>query len=245
MILETQDAQQELIAPAGGIDTQPVDNVQQENRSNDTTSQMPSADDQERNFAAMRKKQEELEERLRIATEELQTVKGSITEKPQVIEEEFSEDDLATIGDAKKVVSKEAAKIAKQMISEALSERETARDMKNLKRDYPDFDEVVSKQNVDYLIKNEPEMAEVLRASKNEYKQAVAAYKFIKGAGIHKGDDTQAMKQDAETNSSKPVSPNAVPGRNSVGDANVFSRGLTPELRTQLHNEMIEAIRGG
>ena len=51
------------------------------------------------------------------------------------------------------------------------------------------------------------------------------------------------MKRDAEVNSKKPISPNAVGKRSSVDD-NAFANGLTPDLNKQLHQEMIAAIKG-
>jgi hypothetical protein len=230
--------------PASEMDAQTQDNGQDQ-------AQRPSAEDQERNWKALRESKEEErrrnEELARQNAELTSLVKEFVAGNKQPSEPENEEDDLEipTLGQTKKTIRREAEKIAREMVNKTLAERDQVNAPNRLKLEYSDFDSVVSKENVDYLIKNEPELAAILKDTKDAYKQGKAAYKFIKTLGISKKDNVEGMRQDSINNMSKPVSPNAISGRNSVGEANRFSRGLTPDLQKQLYQEMQESIRRG
>ena len=206
----------------------------------------PSSEDQNKNWKALRQSKEDAERRERESLRQNEEYKKLISElnaAKQQPEEEYDDSDIPTFGQTKQTVRQEAKKIAKEMIEQTLAEQRQTNAPKQLKRDYSDFDEVVTKENVDYLIENDPESAEILRETTDLYKQGKRAYIFIKKAGINKKDSTEGMRQDAQDNFNKPVSPNAGATKNSVGDANMFSKGLTPELQKQLRQEMTEAIK--
>lgn len=211
--------------------------------------QRPSSEDQERNWRALRDKVEEAERRNKEYERKLSDYETVLREvvskkdKPQEIEEEIDESDIPTFGQTRKAIRREAEKIAKEIVKQTMEEREQSNAPKKLKNEHSDFDEVVTKENVDYLIKKEPELAAILRDTKDIYKQGKMAYKFIKSLGIAKNGDVESMKQDASRNMAKPISPNAISNRNSVGDANAFARRMTPELQKQLYKEMCEASR--
>jgi len=211
----------------------------------------PVNESQERNWNSLRNNYEEEKRRIRElekqVSEYTSLIKELATDKKQQPQSEEVEDDsdIPTLGQTKKTVRREAEKIAREIVQKTLDEREQVQAPQRLKSEHPDFDDIVTKENVDYLIKKEPELATILKDIKDQYRQGKAAYKFIKNLGIASNDSVQAMKQDASRNAAKPVSPNAIAGRNSVGDANMFSRGLTPELKKQLHQEMIDAIKKG
>lgn len=209
--------------------------------------QRPSSDDQGRNWRALRDKAESAERRAQMlenqVSEYTSLIKDFVSGKKQEPEEEeIDETDIPTFGQTKKVARKEAERIAEDRIRAILAERDQLNAPMRLKSEFADFEEVVSNENVDYLIKKEPELAAILRETKDQYSQGKAAYKFIKSLGIHK-KDVEVMKQDASRNSAKPVSPNLSGKRSSVGDANIFAKGLTPELKKQLHKEMLESYR--
>jgi hypothetical protein len=214
--------------------------------------QKPSSDEQERNWRSLRQAKEEADRKNqayeRQIAEYTSLVKELVVGKQQQnqVPEEVEDDaDIPTFAQTKKTVRREAEKIAREIVSETLAKREQAEAPRRLVQEYADFDEVVSKENVDYLIKNEPELAAILGSVGDQYNKGKAAYKFIKNLNISKSKDVESMKKDASKNSVKPVSPNAIAGRNSVGDANTFSRGLTPDLKKQLYQEMMDAIKRG
>ena len=211
--------------------------------------QRPSSNDQERNWKALRQKADEAERRAQEYERQLSeynsllrdVVSGKSQQQPQ--EEEFDESDIPTFGQTKKAIRTEAEKIAREIVRQTLEEKEEFEAPKKLKSEIADFDEVVTKENVDYLIKNEPELATILKNTKSQYLQGKVAYKFIKSLGLHNKDSVESMKKDAERNMAKPMSPNAVGNRNSVGAANMFAHGLTPDLKKQLYQEMLASAK--
>jgi hypothetical protein len=217
---------------------------------NEQPSSKPSAEEQERNWRALERGRDEAERRSRELERQNSEYAAMVKEMAMnnnrpaepVVDED--DDDIPNLGQTKKTIRREAEKIAKDIVQKTMAEREQNEAPKRLKQEFADFDEIVSKENVDYLIKNEPELATILNETKDNYIKGKVAYKYIKKLGFDKKDSVNAMKQDASRNAAKPVSPNAIAGKNSVGDANMFSRGLTPDLKKQLNQEMIDAIRG-
>jgi outer membrane biosynthesis protein TonB len=113
-----------------------------------------------------------------------------------------------------------------------------------LKAQYKDFDAVVSKENVDNLKSQYPELAQTIGQSGDLYGKAVSAYTMIKKLGIHVEDTHKEDRERAQANSAKPrplasVSPQQ--GDSPLSHANAFANGLTPELQSQLRKEMAEA----
>ena len=210
----------------------------------------PSEDEQERNFKRLREKADRAERRNteleRQNSDYMNMVKEFVSGNKSEKEPELDDDDsdIPTLGQTKKTARREAETVSEKVIRKVLEEERQKNAPSLLKNKFSDFDDVVSTENVNYLIENEPELAESLKNTPDFYKKGVAAYKMIKGLGIAKKDSVNAMKQDSAKNTAKPVSPNAIAGRNSVGDANVFSRGLTSSLKKQLQQEMSAAIKG-
>jgi len=116
-----------------------------------------------------------------------------------------------------------------------------------LKALYPDFDRVVSAENVRALSSSYPEIAATLNSSRDLYGKAVSAYTMIKKLGLTQQEDSYSRDREiAAQNAAKPrplasVSPQQ--GDSPLSHANAFANGLTPELRKQLHREMVEAMK--
>jgi len=113
-----------------------------------------------------------------------------------------------------------------------------------LRAEFPDFDSVVTADNLTTLRTLNPEIAETIQYSPDLYKKAVTAYKIIKNMGIDKQESYIINKERAEKNIAKPrplasVSPQH--GESPLSKANAFANGLTPELQKQLRREMEEA----
>jgi len=108
--------------------------------------------------------------------------------------------------------------------------------------EFPDFENVVSKENVEILRIRKPFLAKLLSESSDTYSKAVEAYQAIKDLGIHR---TQVMDQDharAIKNATKPrplTSVNPQQGDSPLSTANAFANGeFTAEMKTQLLREM-------
>jgi len=117
-----------------------------------------------------------------------------------------------------------------------------------LKAQFPDFDSVVSTQNLAALRQANPDLADVILATPDIYKQATLAYKMVKQYGI----DTPKPNYDAEKaiaqkNAAKPkpmasVSPQQ--GSSPMSHANAFANGMTKDLKASLLAEMRAAQKG-
>ena len=114
-----------------------------------------------------------------------------------------------------------------------------------LRTQYPDFDKVMTLENVQALSYAYPELAKSINASNDLYDKAYSAYTLIKKFGIYEEKPYEVEKQKAAANTAKPrplasVSPQQ--GDSPLSRANAFAEGLTEDLRIQLRKEM-EAAR--
>ncbi len=114
-----------------------------------------------------------------------------------------------------------------------------------LKSQYPDFDRVCSKENLETFSYAYPELAATLRTSQDIYAMGVSAYTLIKKFNIDKPSGIDMER--TEKNLAKPKPTNAInpqKGDNPLSRANAFAEGLTDDLKKQLLKEMNESRRG-
>lgn len=200
-----------------------------------------SQNDQDRNWKETRRKMQELESKVR---EQDELIRRQTAPKPE--EDELSklgDEDIITYGQHKKATNKQAKEIAEQAIKEYIASTVDER----LQLKYPDFAQVVTKENIEFLKENEPELAESLSYYPDPFKQGIAVYKLLKKAGVTEGEvvgnTATKEKERATKNSQKPVSVNAVTKQSAIGNAHMFENGLTPELKASLRKEMAEAAK--
>lgn len=115
-----------------------------------------------------------------------------------------------------------------------------------LRSQYPDFDSVVSHDNVSLLRELYPEIAATLNSSPDLYSKAVSAYTLIKKLGITPQDQFAHEKAIAQKNAAKPRPLSAVApqqGDSPLSRANAFANGLTEDLKEQLRREMFESMK--
>ena len=115
-----------------------------------------------------------------------------------------------------------------------------------LKSKYPDFERVVSSENIKALKEEYPTVADSINSNQNIYSKAEAAYIMIKKLDIHKEDIFKEERMAVQKNISKPkpiASLSPQQGDSPMSKANAFANGLTPELQAQLRKEMDEARR--
>lgn len=114
-----------------------------------------------------------------------------------------------------------------------------------LNAQYPDFNSIVSKENLEMLTASHPEIAATLNSSPDLYNKAVSAYTMIKQFGIAQDPIIAKQHNVVQENASKPrpiASVNAQSGTDSpLSHANAFANGLTKELKASLLREMHEA----
>lgn len=111
-----------------------------------------------------------------------------------------------------------------------------------LKIKYPDIDSIVSKENMEILSIQYPEIYATVQSSPDFYNKAAAAYTMIKKLGIHVDDPYQEDKEIAQRNAAKPRPTSSIGAQreSALSNANAFAHGLTPELKSQLYKEMMD-----
>lgn len=157
---------------------------------------------------------------------------------------EVADDALLEGKDAKRLVQ-ELKKVKQQLKQWGSQSKETAVEAK-IRATYPDFESVVSPENVQKLNQQYPEIAQTLRDTPDLYNKASAAYSIMKKFGIHKDMIYEEDKMKAIKNAQKPrpiasVSPQQ--GDSPLSKANAFANGLNKDLQKQLLEEMKNARR--
>lgn len=152
-----------------------------------------------------------------------------------------SDDDLVERKHLKKLVERLESKmvINQKLTQESMIEAQ-------LRAQFPDFDQIVSAQNVQRFAQENPEMAEVINSSPDMYKKAVTVYKQIKRMGTVSDPVVESEKQRILANASKPRAVSSISPQRTTSNlqhADSFSKGLTPDLQKQLLAEMREAIK--
>jgi hypothetical protein len=165
--------------------------------------------DQEYNWREARRQIDELRQK----TEAQERYILSLNQQDDSSSED--DDDLARLADDDIVTAKQARGLASKMAREAAEEiirqREASTAEDRLRAKFSDYDTVVTRDNIELLKQQDPELASSLYAlSSDPYTQAVAAYKLLKRTGIGDMAKTQPQKARAIENSKKPMSVNAV-----------------------------------
>lgn len=195
------------------------------------------------NFRLLREKAERLERENR-EMKKMWDAKVTPEEAPEDLDFSMAPDELAEGKHLSKVQQKikrleNQLKQQQQQTYEQLAEA-------RVKAQFPDFEQVVSVDNIKMFSELYPEVAESINSHQDLYKKAVAAYTMIKKFGIVPDETYKADAERAQKNASKPkplASVNPQYGDSPLSKANAFANGLTPELAKQLRKEMEEARR--
>ena len=234
---ETNQSEEALSTSSSVEETQPEQPT--EEASSQQSEQQIQEKYQAKNFKILRDQAQRAERERDELARRLKEIESRNVSLPEESDDfNLAPDDLAE----GKHLSKVAQKIKKLEQQVYVSSTES-----RLKSQFPDFDKVVSKENIEALKEAEPELADAITASSDLYSKAVSAYKLIKKLGIHQESGLfEQEKAVAQRNASKPkplasVSPQQ--GDSPLSKANAFANGLTEELKAQLRREMEEARR--
>lgn len=208
------------------------------------------------NFARLRAKNEEIgKERdyFRRKTEEYERayaqyysqLKSQEAAKPEPSRNQFAPTDLVEhqhiqryddeLKNIKDGLAKQQQQVAQQQDNLA---REAAD--KRLLEEFPDFNEVSSKENVERFFKNHPVEAAVVVGSKDWYSFGRAYYSMAKGVGITSHGSSGGGKERAVSNMNKPRTMTSSTPRNTpLSHASSFE-SMTDEM---LIKEMYESTR--
>lgn len=184
------------------------------------------------NFLRLREAKEQLEKENRELKEAYQRQQSS--------DMEIGDDDIVE-GKVVKKLYNELGELKK--FKEVYEQEKAASIPDRLQNKFEDFNRVVTEENIEKLKHTEPEIYASITAGDDLYAKGVSAYKTLKALGIVKEDPYQQEKAQISQNHGRPVSAQAVKGQGGLADANIFAKGLTPELKKQLQKEMQEAIK--
>jgi hypothetical protein len=148
------------------------------NEVNDVANARQEAD--ERNWKAMRIKNNDLEKRLKQYEEmQMQIMQAQLANSKPVHQEideydSIADDEFIPKGKVKGLVQREAQKIAKQFAKEEVEafhkKQSDSQFMDRLMRQYSDFNEIVNPETLSLLEEREPELAKTISESKDPYK---------------------------------------------------------------------------
>lgn len=185
-------------------------------------------DSREYNWRKMEQKVNELERK----NQEMARIVEEKANPPQPAEpDELSQlqaDDLVTVSQ----VDKLAEKRAKKIVDAALAKREKDALPQQTKAKYEDYDQVVTNDNINLLVQEDPDLEHDIQVSKNPFARA---YKEIKKSRFYQ----ERMKNKTNTekidnNSNKPVSSNTLAKQSPLSHANAFATFSKEELRKEM-----------
>lgn len=149
----------------------------------------PKVDDrQERNWREMRRQQEELKNLVKSQQELIQQLK-SVPEKVEPDEfEAISDEEFLPKGKVKKLVEREAQRIAQKeaqnFTEKLIKEREQSQFMDKLKRQFNDFEDVVTPETLSILEETKPHLAKTIAELKDPYMIGLQSYEYIKALNL-------------------------------------------------------------
>jgi len=226
-----------------------AENLQQETQVSEVKEEVKPETEttQAKNFRQLKEKAQKLESERNEALRIAQELQSKLNPQPKVEEEvdyRINPDDLVE-GKHLNKFEKKIKKLEDTLKNYQQQSTESTIEVK-LKNQFPDFDKVVSRENVELLKEAYPELANTLNSSSDLYSKAVSAYTLIKKFGIHQEEPYKADIERAKTNAAKPkplasIAPQQ--GDTPLSRANAFAQGLTDDLRKQLHKEMLDAMK--
>jgi len=195
---------------------------------------------------AAERRAQELERMIQMNMNQQQHTKIQVEEDDEL---DISDDTYVEGKQLKKYIKelKKDLKNTKKQFEETSYKNVVANAEMRLKSQFTDFDNVVTKDNLNKLANMKPSLYRSIMSNQDIYDQGYSAYDIIKSSGIM--DDTYASQdKKMEDNRSKPrsagsVSPQdaEVPTLSRVGDYD--RRILTPERKEQLRRQVEEAKR--
>jgi hypothetical protein len=215
---------------------------QQAPESNVDQTQLQAASNQEtdaqRNWKQMRETLAENQRQLKLAQERERQYQDALSrahlQKPaEEPEDHLNPDDIVTVAQAKKVAAREVQRLIKQ--------HEDSRGEDEARREFSDYDSVVTKENLERLAREKPKLWQAISENQSLYGKATTAYGFLKTMVGTPEDQESAAR--IKKNMAKPQSAMSVAPDKPLHHAHNFERGLTPELRSSLLREMNEAIK--
>ena len=202
---------------------------------------------QQDNFRNMRRKQDDLERKLKEKDEMLEKVLKMqlANSQPKEVEEpEEPDEEFIPKGKVKSVAKKQMAPLEARLaeLEARLEQQKQSQYFDKLKRQYSDFEEIVNPDSLAILEEQDPELAQTIVDLKDPYKIGLQSYKFIKALNISaKVPDSRHSKEvekKLEKNAKSVQTPQAFDKR-PLAEA----YKLTESEKTKLYEEMMGYAR--
>ncbi len=198
---------------------------------------------QARNFKMLREQAEQNARRAEAAEREAYSLKQKYEQQGPKKAAQFN------IGDDELVEGKHLAQFKAyadekaQEQSKQLEEYKAMVTEQAIRNQCPDFDSVVTNENLARLAQEYPEIAASLKSSNDVKATAISAYKLIKKFEIH-NPQLSLDKETIAKNLAKPKPSNALPkSETDLARANAFEKGLTDAEKEAKYKQMREFAR--
>jgi len=204
----------------------------------------PEAGTQEYNWRRMEQKVQELERNNHETSLKNQELARRLEERinpPKETSDELEQlddEDLPSVGYSKKL-AKQAAREIYQEEEKKKADEQAKREREALpgkvKKQYEDYDQVVTNENIEKLVQEDPDLEHDIRASVNPYARA---YKEIKKSEFYKTMVSNSQnKERIESNNQKPVSSNSIGNKGGpLSQANAFATQSNDDLWAEMQN---------
>ena len=212
-------------------------------------------DRQDRNWRELRRAKEEWERKAKMQEEILQRMMSQqqVHSAPAPQEEDIITDIAKEEYVAGEKVAKGFKKLEEkfdrrvQEIERRYEEKHKNALFNDLKREFPDFDEVVNSETLSLLEETNPRLASTIASSKDPYSIAVQSYEYIKAKGLsNKGSSSkraQEVEQKLEQNKKTVQSPQAFEKR-PMAAAFKMTETMKKELQQEMYHFAQQAGMG-
>lgn len=215
----------------------------------------PAESSKEANLRFLRERAEKAErerdELMRYAMSMQQQPKQQQAEPAPEEELGFEVDDDALIeGRHVKQLAQEIIHLKKMMKQNQLQSKKTEVETMEmrLQTQYPDFNQVVTKENLVKLRQMNPDLADSILRNPDQYRQAKLAYDMVKQFGIVKNNARVTEQAVAKKNINKPRPSTSIAPTQSespISKVNAFANmELTKDVKRAHYEEMLQAMKG-
>ena len=229
----------------------PLDEVVEQEQAVDTPEQeqpqeTPLQAKQRENQEASERNWRETRQALKAQEQVIRELKSQLDQRNTPEQKELdilstlSQDDLLTRAQAERLAELKA----RQIVEETMKKQHASTAEERIRMKYPDFDDVLTDENIQFLRENKPSLVRSVLANSDPYAQAEAAYELAKSFCPQNNSESRENMKKLEENKAKPLSSNAVKKPSSALDnahAYTQDKQLTKEGRDYYYQQMQQA----
>lgn len=194
---------QETETTSEELEIQEVANPQVEAAQEEQHEEVQAETKKDRSWRELRRQKDEWEKEARVQKELVQRlVNQQQMPQQQVLPEE---DIISSLAKEDYVAGEKVAKAYKsleasfdrrlQELDRKYAAQQQSNSLQDLKRRFPDFDQVVNSETLNLLEETDPELATAIASTKDPYMVAVQSYKYIKAAGLAPKQPSKRAKE--------------------------------------------------